>query len=97
VYTIHLKHGLYYQPHPAFARGQNGKPLYLNLTCRDLDGIHSLGDFKHTGTREATAADFVYEIKRLADPRVLSPIFSLMADHIVGMKAFSKRVAKAEK
>src|SRR5699024_6993508 len=24
VYTIHLKHGLYYQPHPAFARGQNG-------------------------------------------------------------------------
>lgn len=96
VYTIHLKHGLHYQPHPAFAKGSDGKPRYLNLACGDLEGIHSLGDFKHTGTREATAADFVYEIKRLADPRVVSPIYSVMAAHIVGMQEFSKKVGKAE-
>lgn len=96
VYTIHIRHGLYYQPHPAFAKGPDGKPLYLHLTRKDLAGIHTLGDFKHTGTREATAADFVYEIKRIADPRVQSPIYSLMAQHIVGMKAFAKRVGRAE-
>jgi ABC-type transport system substrate-binding protein len=97
VYTIHIKHGLYYQPHPAFAKNADGRPLYWHLTRRDMADIQTLGDFKHTGTREATAADFVYEIKRLADPRVQSPIYSVMAQHIVGMKAFHKRVQRAEK
>ena len=38
------------------------------------------------GTRELIADDFVYEIKRLADPAVQSPIYGLMSQHIVGLQ-----------
>ncbi|HYW92435.1 MAG TPA: ABC transporter substrate-binding protein [Gammaproteobacteria bacterium] len=94
VYTIHLRHGIRYQPHPAFAKGPRGKPRYLHLTASELSGYSSITDFPHTGTRELVASDYVYEIKRLADPHVHSPIFSLMQDHIVGFKAFAKRVTQ---
>ncbi len=94
VYTIHLRHGILYQPHPAFAKGPDGKPLYMHLTPADVSGYTSITDFPHTGTRELVASDYVYEIKRLADPHVHSPIFSLMQAHIVGFRAFARRVAK---
>ncbi|MGA7800706.1 MAG: ABC transporter substrate-binding protein [Gammaproteobacteria bacterium] len=86
VYHIQIRPGMRYQPHPAFALGPDGKPRYLHLKPDRLAGIHTLGDFKHTGTREVTAADFVYEIKRLADPRVQCPIYGLMSEYIVGLK-----------
>lgn len=97
VWTIHIKPGIHYQPHPAFAKNTQGKPLYDHLSEADMAGINSPMDFSHLGTRELVAADYVYEIKRLADPYVTSPIFSLMATHIKGFKAFSKKVAAARK
>jgi ABC-type transport system substrate-binding protein len=39
-----------------------------------------------------TAADFVYEIKRLAHPRLHSPILGLMSDYIVGLKEYAGRL-----
>ena len=95
VYDIHIRSGLAYQPHPAFARDSMGQPLYLDLSERDLRGIRSLGDFKETGTREVIAADYVYEIKRLASPRLHSPIFGLMSQYIVGLKEYAERVHAA--
>lgn len=95
VYTIHIKPGIYYQPHPAFARAADGSYRYLHLTSKDLEHIHRLSDFRHTGTRELVAADYVYEIKRLAAPRVNSPIFSLMSDYIVGLKQYAVTLQKA--
>src|SRR5699024_5442614 len=97
VWTIHIKKGIHYQPHPAFAKNVQGGPLYMNLTAADVAGIRSPMDFEHLGTRELVAADYVYEIKRLADPNVTSPIFSLMAKHIKGFKAFADKVRKARK
>jgi ABC-type transport system substrate-binding protein len=44
--------------------------------------------FMHT-KRELIADDYVYEIKRLANPKVGSPIFGLMSEHIVGLKELS--------
>ena len=41
------------------------------------------------GTRELTAADYVYQIKRLAHPQLHSPIFGLMAEYIVGLKEYA--------
>ncbi|HKJ21479.1 MAG TPA: peptide ABC transporter substrate-binding protein, partial [Gammaproteobacteria bacterium] len=52
VYDIHIKKGIHYQPHPAFARDADGHYYYQHLTRSDLAGIHALGDFRHTGTRE---------------------------------------------
>ncbi|HET8608211.1 MAG TPA: ABC transporter substrate-binding protein [Burkholderiales bacterium] len=96
VYTIHVRHGMYYQPTPALATDAHGHPLYLDLKPGDLADIRSPADFKHSGTREVTAADYVYEIKRLAYPRLVSPIYGLMGEYIVGLKALSAELAKAQ-
>ncbi len=95
VYEIHIKKGVMYQPHPAFAKDEHGAHRYLHMTPQDLDGIHTLGDFKYRGTRELVAADYVYEIKRLANPRLHSPIFGLMSNYIVGLGDYAKTLQKA--
>lgn len=98
IYEIHIRSGLAYQPHPAFARNSQGQPLYLDLTAQDLRRIRALRDFRESGTREVTAEDYVYQIKRLASPRLHSPIFGLMSQYIVGLKEYAERVhATAEK
>jgi peptide/nickel transport system substrate-binding protein len=95
VYDIHIRPGIRYQPHPAFAVDAGGRPLYLNLTAADLSGINTLADFPKHGSRELSAADYVYEIKRLAHPQLHSPIIGLMSHYIVGMKNFQQRLQKA--
>ncbi len=96
VYTIRIRPGIFYQPHPAFARDARGRYLYHHLTEKDLEDINTLGDFPATGTRELTAADYVYQIKRLAHPRVHSPIFGIMAQYIQGLRGLSRRLEAAD-
>jgi oligopeptide transport system substrate-binding protein len=95
VYDIHVIPGIHYQPHPAFAVNAAGKPLYQNLTAADLEHVNTLADFPQRGSRELTAADYVYEIKRLAHPQLHSPIVGLMSDYIVGMKEYTQTLQKA--
>ncbi len=94
-YTIRLRPGIRYQPHPAFARDAQGRYRYLDLSPADLEGIRTLADFPHTGSRELVAADYVYQIKRLAHPRTHSPIQSLMADYLVHLEAYGKTLEAA--
>jgi oligopeptide transport system substrate-binding protein len=89
VYDIRIQPDILYQPHPAFARDEQGNMRYENMTAGDLSSIHVLGDFTATGTRELTAADYVYQIKRLAHPQLNSPIFGLMSEYIVGLETFA--------
>lgn len=93
-YVIHVKKGVRYQPHPALAVDASGKPRYHALTAADLRDIDTLADFKHTGTRELVAADYVHQIKRLAHPRLHSPILQLMTEYVVGLKELSDTLAK---
>ena len=86
VYEIRIRPGIRYQPHPAFARDAAGRYRYHALDAAAMADKHTIGDFAHTGTRELTAADYVYQIKRLAHPGLSSPIFGLMSEHIVGLK-----------
>src|SRR5574340_611511 len=95
VYEIRIKPGMRYQPHPAFARTAQGKPEYGQLTQRDLRDIHALSDFAHSGTRTVTAADYVYQIKRLAHPQLHLPIFGLMSEYIVGLKDYAATLQAA--
>ena len=90
VYTIHIKPGILYQPHPAFAKDKQGYYRYYQLSPDYLDDndISQLADFKYTSTRELIADDYLYEIKRLANPTVNSPIYGLMSDYIVGFRDF---------
>ena len=97
VYEIRIRPGIRYQPHPALARDAEGRYRYHDLRPQDLARIHTLADFPETGTRELVAADYVYQIKRLADPRVHSPIFGLMAEYIIGLRDLSRAIAEARK
>ena len=92
VYEIKIKRGVRYQPHPAFARKANGDFTYHNLSERDLADKNVLADFREQGTRELKAQDFEYQIKRLAHPRLHSPILGLMADYIAGLREYADRL-----
>ena len=94
VYRINIQPGIMYQPHPAFAKNDSGQYLYHHLHKEDLEGINKLSDFKHTGTRELTADDYVYQIKRFAHPAVHSPIGELMAKYIIGLHKLSEQLAQ---
>ena len=95
VYEIRVRPGIRYQPHPAFAQDAAGHYRYHALTPSEVAGKYRIGDFEHTGTRELVAADYVYQIKRLANPKLSSPIFGLMSEHIVGLKALGETLEKA--
>ncbi len=96
VYEIRIRPGILYQPHPAFARDGAGRFRYHDLTPEALRDIHELRDFAHTGTRELVAADYVYQIKRLAHPRLHSPIFGLMSEYLVGLKELAAALKAAD-
>ena len=95
VYELRLKPGIRYQPHPAFALDERGQPLYLGKNV--AEGRQKIADFPQTGTRELTADDYIYQMKRLAHPRLHSPIFGMMADKIVGLKELGEALQNAAK
>ena len=96
VYEVRIRPGIMYQPHPCFAKTENGTLRYHNLTKADVKGFIEIKDFPMTGTRELTAADYVYQIKRMADPRLSCPILSTLQDYILGMKAYSAALANGQ-
>jgi oligopeptide transport system substrate-binding protein len=93
IYELRLKSGIRFQPHPAFAKDAHEQPLYLGNGI--ADGRQVINDFSHTDSRELTADDYIYQIKRLAHPRLHSPIFGMMADKIVGLKALGDALGQA--
>ena len=88
VYEVRIKPGIRYQPHPGFV------PENLSLEKKRVDRLKSPYELP-TGTRELVADDYIYQIKRLAHPRLHSPIFGLMAEYIVGMGEFAKTLQRA--
>jgi len=99
LYTIHLKHGILYQPHPAFARDASGRYLYQDLSPEQIARCSTLADFPlrgaATSTRELTADDYVYQIKRMASPDLTTPsrLYGLMSGYIEGLKELGDRLA----
>ncbi len=91
-FNISIQKGIQYQPHPGFAKDVQGNYLYHSLDDTQLGAIIKLDDFEQTGYRELTAADYVYQVKRLAHPKINSPIYGLMRKYIVGLDAYSKKL-----
>ena len=89
VYEIRIKPGIRYQPHPGFVSDNH------SLSREEIGKLDSPYQLP-MGTRELTADDYIYQIKRLAHPRLHSPIFGLMAEYIVGLQEFAARL-KQEK
>ena len=96
VYEVRIRQGIMYQQHPCFAKTENGEWRYRNLTKSEVKGFDEVKDFSMTGTRELIAADYVYQIKRMADPSVSCPILSTLKDYILGMAAYSAAIAKGQ-
>ena len=90
VYTVTIKPNIRFQPHPAFVRDEYGEFLYHQLQAQELDSISTLSDFELQSTRELTAQDYIYQIKRLASPETHSPILGLMSEYIVGLSDYAK-------
>ena len=95
VYDIRIRPGILYQPHPAFAVDEQQRARYIGLSAQTLQGYRELGEFEHTGTREVIAADYVYQIKRLAHPWLHSPIYGLMSEYIIGLKEYAANLQSA--
>ncbi len=91
-YEITLRRGLHYQPHPAFAVDDAGKSRYIGLSQAQLARYRNLADFEHTDSRELAAADYVYQIKRLAHPGLHSPILGLMKGYIRGLDSYASQL-----
>lgn len=96
-YVITIRSGIRYQPHPAFAKNDQGGYLYHDLSPKQLREIHTIADFATTDSRELTAEDYVYQIKRLVDPRSHSPIAEFMKAYIMGLAELSEELQVAQK
>jgi len=88
-YLIEIRPSIGFQPHPALAKNAQGGYLYHHLSKDAIDATESLADFEQTGSRELTAEDYVYQIKRLAHPKNQSPIAEIMKNYIVGFAEFA--------
>lgn len=96
VYDVHIKPGIKYQPHPAFALDEKGKHRYLNLTREQLGDKRSPWDFEFQGTRELVADDFVYALKRHATPRIEAPVYAIFAEYVIGLKEYSELIKRED-
>jgi len=96
IYTIRIRPGIQFQPHPAFVINDSGGFRYHRLTDEELEDIHRLSDFEFVSQREVNAADYVYQIKRIAQPSLHSPILGIMGQYIDGLKELSKNIKKEE-
>lgn len=96
VYTLSIKKGIFYQPHPSLAKDKKGDYVYHHLADDYLDehDISKLADFEKVGTRELVIDDYIYQIKRLANPAVGAPVFGLLSDYIVGFKDYGKTLPR---
>jgi len=101
VYDIHIKSGVKFAPHPAFAKDAKGQYLYHSngrpMTAEQLGERRSPWQFEHLGTRELTADDFVYAIKRHATTRTVAPVYGVFAEYVVGLKDYGDLIRAEDK
>ena len=96
VYEVEIRKGIFFQPHPSFAKNDSGDLIYHNLSEVDLQKINKISDFVYTGSRELVAEDYVFQIKRLVHPKLHSPIAGFMGKHIVGLSKLADVLRDAD-
>ena len=94
VYEIRIKPGILYQDHPCFAKDESGSFVYHQLSKEDADGIYEIRHFPKADKRGLVARDYVYQIKRLADPTLHCPILSTLEHYILGMREYAEALGK---
>ncbi|MBW8893714.1 MAG: peptide ABC transporter substrate-binding protein, partial [Burkholderiales bacterium] len=94
IYDIPIRAGLQWSPHPAFARDAAGHYLYHHLKPGELGDKRSPFAFKQLGTREVVAEDFVYALKRHANPRIETPVQAVFSEHVLGLKDYVEQMKR---
>lgn len=97
VYTLKIRPGILYAPHPAFAKDDKGQYVYHRLSAADVGDKRSPWDFEQKGTRELTADDYVYAIKRHATTRTAAPVFGVFSEYVVGLAEYGKLVKQEDR
>jgi ABC-type transport system substrate-binding protein len=90
VYDVRIRPGIRYQPHPGFVEANH------RLGPKTIGSLKSPYDLP-LGTRELVADDYIYQMKRLAHPRLHSPILGLMSEYIVGLRDYAQQLAKLDR
>ncbi len=96
VYDVPIRKGILFQPHPAFARDEQGRYRYHAMKPGDVGRRVSPLQFEHSGTRELVAEDFVYALKRHATTRITTPIYGVFAEYVIGLKEYGELVKKED-
>ncbi|MDP2006609.1 MAG: ABC transporter substrate-binding protein [Rubrivivax sp.] len=96
LYDVPIRPGMRYQPHPAFARDEQGRHRYHALKPGELGQRRTPLDFEHSGTREVVAEDFVYALKRQATTRITAPIFSVFSEYLVGLREYGELIKRED-
>lgn len=96
-YTIAIREGIYFAPHPAFAKDKEGRYLYHDGVSADRYVKTSPLDIVERGTRELVAEDYVYGIKRIASPQVVCPVLGVMAAYLPELLDLNHRLRGREK
>ena len=97
VYDVHIKKGILYAPHPAFAKDAKGEYLYHHLNQEQVGEKRSPWDFAQQGTRELVADDYVYAFKRHATTRIEAPIFATFSEYMIGLKEYGEFIKTEDK
>ncbi|MCW7541228.1 ABC transporter substrate-binding protein [Aquabacterium sp. A7-Y] len=97
VYDVPIRKGIRFAPHPAFATDAQGRYLYHRVTPEQLGDKRTPWDFEQRGTRELTAEDFVYALKRHATPRIKAPVFGVFSEYVVGLKEYGELIRAEDK
>jgi len=97
VYSFELKKGVLYQPHPAFSKNSQDQAYYQVNNKAQYQGYQNLDAFSQLGTKELVADDYIYQIKRMADPTLHLPIWDLLSQYIVGLKPLRQQIKALRK
>jgi ABC-type transport system substrate-binding protein len=95
VYEVPIKKGIMFQPHPAFAKDEQGQYRYHHMKPDEIGERRSPMEFEQ-GTRELVADDFVYALKRHATTRITTPIYGIFSEYVQGLKEYGDLIKKED-
>ena len=96
VYDIPIRQGVLFQPHPAFAKDEQGHYYYHDMKPGELGSKRSPLKFEHQGTRELVAEDFVYALRRHATTRITTPIYGVFSEYVIGLKEYGLLIKRED-
>ena len=76
-------------PTPKFIMLEGAQRVAYDITIKP-GSYYSPHPAFNNHKRELIARDYVYQLERMATPKIQSPLYPLLSEHIVGFSAFSK-------